>query len=104
MRPILFLSPAEIVLFWSRVSRGNERECWEWTGPCNGDDKYGIFSAGRESRLAHRVAYFLGSGAISSELQRGEVSQRQLARKFGMSQATIGAMLRCKTWRHVQMT
>lgn len=53
--------------FWTRVSVGLADECWEWTGPRNGNG-YGQMYVGargeRVQRLAHRIAYYLSRGML----------------------------------------
>jgi hypothetical protein len=50
-------------MFWSRVNRRGEDECWDWLGfkQSNG---YGQAWADGRTTMAHRVAYQLASGAI----------------------------------------
>lgn len=50
--------------FWSKVSRPNETECWEWFGALR-TDGYGKFYAGAHLS-AHRVSYMLLMGQIPS--------------------------------------
>lgn len=43
--------------FWSKVNKGEENVCWEWTAALN--NRYGWFSFNKKARSAHRVAAFL---------------------------------------------
>jgi hypothetical protein len=47
--------------FWSRVQKGDG--CWLWQGRRQRQG-YGVFTVGRDPRLAHRIAYKLGVGPI----------------------------------------
>ena len=49
--------------FWEYVKKGNNDECWEWTGGVS-SGKYGSFYDGRVYVKAHRYAYALTKGAI----------------------------------------
>ena len=50
--------------FWAKVDKSGD--CWLFTGA--GQHGYGVFSIGGQPFKAHRVAYALSGGAISSEL------------------------------------
>lgn len=54
------LSAKQIDLFWSKVNRGNDNECWTWGWGGNG--RYGIFNVNRWPFSAHRISYFLSTG------------------------------------------
>ena len=45
-------------LFWSKVSVGDDSECWPWLGYQN-KHGYGQYKLDRQARWAHRVAYVL---------------------------------------------
>lgn len=47
--------------FWSKVTTTDS--CWLWTAAC-GADGYGRFGVGKQSKLAHRVAYEATHGPI----------------------------------------
>lgn len=49
--------------FWSRVQRGNNEDCWLWTGSLGGAG-YGQFLLFKRTLLAHRVSYILHSKKI----------------------------------------
>jgi len=55
---VLRWPPARRTLFWSKVSRGREGECWEWQG-CRDSDGHGRCSFGHNSFRAHRIAWIL---------------------------------------------
>lgn len=48
--------------FWSKVDRGSDDECWEWTA--SGGHGYGIFWRGDRNIRAHRYAYEEAFGEI----------------------------------------
>lgn len=50
-------------LFWAKVNKRGEDECWEWTA-YKGVNGYGQFSLQQEAYLAHRIAYTLCVGPI----------------------------------------
>ena len=54
--------------FWSRVSRGSDTDCWNWTGSTTSSG-YGNLSWGGVPVQAHRVSYALTYGGVS--LQTG---------------------------------
>jgi hypothetical protein len=59
-----------VKLFWSKVDKRLDDECWEWTA---GKLKrgYGQFTAAYHhgySRLAHRFSYLISHGELSEEL------------------------------------
>lgn len=49
--------------FWSKVNKGEDHVCWEWTAALN--NSYGWFSINKKARHSHRVAAFL-AGLIPS--------------------------------------
>lgn len=48
--------------FWSRVNRGDNDECWEWTG--SQTKGYGNLTHKSQTLYAHRVAYRLEHGDV----------------------------------------
>lgn len=63
--PDFHLLPEDIDLFFSMVKKGNEKGCWEWTGPFHNTGYGHIPShlASREERLyAHRFALMMKLG------------------------------------------
>lgn len=54
--------------FWERVDRGNDDECWNWTGFAKTNPKnptpYGVLGWRGKSSRAHRVAYEISAGKI----------------------------------------
>lgn len=54
-------------VFWDRVERGREHECWNWKGALT-HDGYGRFGFKRKTRLAHRVAFRMQVGEIPDGL------------------------------------
>lgn len=57
------LSPERAEVFWSRVTKGGDGECWLWVGDRNYGG-YGRFSVKGKTRMAHRLAYELAVGPI----------------------------------------
>lgn len=58
-------------LFWSKVSKGEDHECWPWVGRV-GSSGYGNFRTGPRKGLssgAHRVSWELTYGPIPRGLQ-----------------------------------
>lgn len=55
------ISTQEIELFWSRVLRAGDDDCWPWSGTIlpNG---YGRFNSRGQSRSTHRLAWSLANG------------------------------------------
>jgi hypothetical protein len=54
--------------FWARVQKGTADECWPWAKHCN---RYGygtLWSRSGERLLAHRFAYTLAKGEITTGL------------------------------------
>lgn len=49
-------------LFWSRVDKRDDQECWPWTGTAS--NGYGYLKRDRQSISAHRVAYELTFGPV----------------------------------------
>lgn len=54
---------AVALVFWRKVARGADNECWEWTASRRGGG-YGQIHFRRINRPAHRVAYELLVGPI----------------------------------------
>lgn len=50
--------------FWGKVQKGDEGECWEWTG-CTTSSGYGNLVYQGKQVQAHRLAYMLTYGGIS---------------------------------------
>lgn len=48
--------------FWSKVNRGPEDQCWEWTGRRD-KDGYGALRVGATQVRAHRFSYELHHGS-----------------------------------------
>ena len=61
-------TPKDIERFWAKVDKGDEDDCWEWTGATSGQRPIGNCwmrtSSGRGNFLAHRVSYALHFGRI----------------------------------------
>lgn len=55
--------------FWARVAVGDPDECWLWTGS-RFKDGYGRLNYQGSHFLAHRLAFILTHGAITSEVVR----------------------------------
>ena len=58
----------DIDRFWSKVSKGDEDDCWEWQGRLDGNG-YGSFGIYSRQLLPHRVSAYL-SGKLES-LKKG---------------------------------
>ena len=56
-----FKTPEE--LFWPRVDKRGDGECWNWTGTLQGGG-YGHFGSAGKTYLAHRFSYTLAKGEI----------------------------------------
>jgi len=58
--------------FWSKVNKKDSNQCWEWLA-CKNQYGYGLFNTGPrgngsyKSSLAHRIAYELSIGQISTD-------------------------------------
>lgn len=65
------LTPAVISRFWSKVSRGDPRTCWEWTASkknsrdCYGHFKIASYKTVTASRVAYAIAYGEEPGRLS---------------------------------------
>jgi hypothetical protein len=59
-----------VACFWSKVNRGTDDDCWEWTGTRSPRWRgYGRVSSGpHRGMLAHRLAYALAVGPIPEGL------------------------------------
>lgn len=54
--------------FWSQVKRGDEKDCWEWTGCIRSNDiPYGQFRWKRKLYLSHRFSYHLHYGDLTDD-------------------------------------
>lgn len=53
--------------FWSKVRIGDAAECWPWTAHIS-HSGYGAFGLNNRPHQAHRVAWILTNGEISSGL------------------------------------
>jgi hypothetical protein len=69
------MTPDKIDLFWRRVARSADSECWLWTGARDGlgyglflSQKCGIRPPGQFTRRTHRVAFYLAYGREPSGL------------------------------------
>lgn len=62
-RPILPISPTQVVTFWANVQCGEPDQCWPWLG-YRKRHGYGQASMGtrRQQYSAHRIAYVLTYG------------------------------------------
>lgn len=67
-------------IFWSRVSVGNDTECWPWIARHNKQTGYAeVDASGRARReLAHRVAYQLMRGPIAPGLEIDHLCRNRL--------------------------
>lgn len=60
-------------LFWSLVAKGNDSDCWLWTGYCHPKTGYGSFRFSavmgkKNTGYAHRVAWVLTNGMLPGGL------------------------------------
>lgn len=56
--------------FWNKVNTKQSHECWLWVGGTYHRQGYGeIWIAGRNTQLAHRIAYELTYGSIPKDLK-----------------------------------
>ncbi len=52
---------------WEKVEQKSRSECWPWISPSVHKFGYGLLYDGKKQTTAHRVAYQLIFGALSSE-------------------------------------
>lgn len=70
---IIELTERDVNRFWSKIDRVSPDGCWEWTGKSTHKFGYGIIGIGgrppkgRTAR-AHRVAYAIANGGLTSHL------------------------------------
>lgn len=59
--------------FWSKVAKGSDTDCWEWTGRLHATGGYAVFWTGTRRdghhRIASRFIYEFLNGPVPSELQ-----------------------------------
>lgn len=55
-------------LFWAKVDRRGDEECWPWTGSKFTNNPYGRLRRGARTFKAHRVAWELTHGVIPQEM------------------------------------
>lgn len=67
--------------FWSRVQRGSENECWEWSGAITSAG-YGNLSWHGLAVQAHRLAYRLTYGGIALHTGFREDGRARSYRRF----------------------
>ena len=56
-----------IDLFWGKVEKAGDDECWYWLGSLNGGG-YGHIGSNKRYRSAHRFSYFIHHGEIPGKL------------------------------------
>lgn len=70
IKPIVYISPAKIELFWSHVEKRGHDDCWLWNGGrCK--SRYPHFNLGSTKgteRKAHRISFFLANGRDANPL------------------------------------
>lgn len=64
--PLMPLTLDDQLRFWDKFERRGPDDCWLWTGS-RYDGRYGRFCYNRGSYSAHRVSYYLHSGADPGE-------------------------------------
>ena len=65
------LNPKLLSLFWSKVNKALETECWEWTASLN-ENGYGRFSSGERYGVptkAHRASYWINRGPFDTSFK-----------------------------------
>jgi hypothetical protein len=82
------LQLTQIGRFWQKVdSSGGPDACWPWAGHI-GENGYGIVSLKGKAYKAHRVSYFIARG----------LRQYEIARQFGVSEATVSYLKNGGRW------
>lgn len=67
----LYFDIFDAARFWSFVEKKGPEDCWLWSGDSgiNSKRRYGNFSVGRKTYLAHRVSFFLsGQECLDSDV------------------------------------
>jgi hypothetical protein len=57
------MSADDLERLWSKISRGEDEECWPWTGADHGKG-YAKLRVGRAMYRVHRITYTLAKGPI----------------------------------------
>jgi hypothetical protein len=58
-------TPKSMRLFWAKVDKRSEDECWIWNG-ARGNTGYGLF--GRPPKYVHRISYTMYYGKLPKDL------------------------------------
>lgn len=61
------ITPSKIEAFWSRVSKGEDNDCWEWQG-AKAAHGYGHLSFYGNNDASYRIAWILTYGEIPKGL------------------------------------
>ncbi len=66
----IILDQKVIARFWSKVQKGWNDDCWNWTGSTRGSGAvYGVLKIGRKCIAASRISYFIANGHIDNYLE-----------------------------------
>ena len=85
-----------IDLFWSKVDKRTEDECWEWTS-CKNSKGYGRFGPARTRGLS-------GAKLTTPDIISIRADNRSLAivgRSYGISKTHVRDIKLKKSWSHV---
>lgn len=56
-----------VLRFWSKVSKGEESECWLWLAGTFADDGHGAFWFNGQNITAHRFSFYLRHGYLGDD-------------------------------------
>jgi hypothetical protein len=91
-------------------------QCWEWFG-YRDKDNYGMLKVKGKDYRAHRISYCLFHNIPNTKLLvlhicnnpscvnphhlEGNISQRELGIKYGISHTLVGYIIRREIWKHI---